>query len=181
MQGKKWKFVTEGAILRITSAGFLLVLAAALAGKWYREVEISNLLLTPRGTGVHAVLRAGVQGPPLPSYDAPPGWATRVRSPGTRFLYSPLRGVHPFLPDVDTYDAASRTPGNRLLSVRVPLWPLVLLFGIVPMRRLSAWCRGRRDALQGHCRACGYDLRHSPHRCPECGRPVAGAPALAAA
>ncbi len=54
----------------------------------------------------------------------------------------------------------------------LPLWPVLpIALVVTPLltRRLSrdlvAWRRGER----GCCASCGYDLRSTPERCPECG------------
>jgi hypothetical protein len=47
------------------------------------------------------------------------------------------------------------------------LAPLTLWLAVkLVMRGERKWSRWRR----GQCPACGYDLRHFPERCPECGR-----------
>ena len=62
-------------------------------------------------------------------------------------------------------------PGLPLIEHRtllLPCWVLVLLFAILPI----VWSRSelrRRRVKVGLCRVCGYDLRATPDRCPECG------------
>jgi hypothetical protein len=59
-----------------------------------------------------------------------------------------------------------------LLSV-VWMWPMyiVLLAPTFTLVSLSVW-RRRRWQKKGLCTNCGYDLRASPDRCPECGAPI---------
>jgi hypothetical protein len=56
-------------------------------------------------------------------------------------------------------------------DVTAPHWALALLCGVLPAARLVrlAGIRARRRHTPGLCRGCGYDLRASPGRCPECG------------
>jgi hypothetical protein len=58
---------------------------------------------------------------------------------------------------------------NRIESGFVPLWPLFIpaLVSLLP-RCFFETRRSRRRAL-GLCVECGYDLRATPDRCPECG------------
>ena len=59
------------------------------------------------------------------------------------------------------------------VALRVPYWAIVLVTAAVPAtvalaRRRAKAARRRR----GECAACGYDLRATPGRCPECGSPT---------
>lgn len=46
---------------------------------------------------------------------------------------------------------------------------LVLVAAVLPVAWLVIAYRSRRVARQGRCVHCGYDLRATPDRCPECG------------
>jgi hypothetical protein len=58
---------------------------------------------------------------------------------------------------------------GRSWNLVVPYWLLVALTGLPPWRWLTLWRRSRKRHERGRCHACGYDLRATPERCPECG------------
>ena len=65
--------------------------------------------------------------------------------------------------------------GQRRYAVYLPHWSVALVFGVPPARWLRAARKRRRRRLNaGRCRRCGYDLRATPDRCPECGDAARG-------
>ncbi|HEY8667492.1 MAG TPA: hypothetical protein VIL86_12555 [Tepidisphaeraceae bacterium] len=60
-----------------------------------------------------------------------------------------------------------------------PGWLPALLFAILPALWLRRWRIERKRNRVGFCKTCGYDLRATPNRCPECGTIAAAPPAAA--
>lgn len=99
----------------------------------------------------------------------------------------------PFTRNVDTFSAdlrrgttlgfefrhwrkQTRTLREDSRTVKLPYWFVVICLGVTPTVRGLRFWRSRRRRKRGKlglCPTCGYDLRASPQRCPECGGEVA--------
>jgi len=65
--------------------------------------------------------------------------------------------------------ATVRKPDETRRFVLVPYWAVVAVLLVLPARRARLLVRGWRRVPAGCCRRCGYDLRATPDKCPECG------------
>ncbi len=60
-------------------------------------------------------------------------------------------------------------PTARSTAVFIPHWAIAATFAFLPATAMFAALRRRHRAHRGLCQFCGYDLRASEDRCPECG------------
>ena len=75
--------------------------------------------------------------------------------------------------DIST-SASGQYPRSSLRWYAVPLWLIALATAFLPAlaaRAALLRIRVRLRRQRGACPACGYDLRATPDRCPECGTP----------
>lgn len=92
-----------------------------------------------------------------------PGRLPPVAGGSLAFRHGPVSGP-----------AASSTRSFRVLSYSAfgVRWVLVtVLSSLLPVAWIALFLHRRRAKKPGCCAKCGYDLRASPERCPECGTP----------
>ena len=101
--------------------------------------------------------------PPPPAYPKmahPPPESTERRLGGFWYEYgSIMRGPW-------------KTGALSYRAVVLPCWALTVLFLLLPTCALLHRLRARRTLRRtagGLCPTCGYDMRATPERCPECG------------
>lgn len=107
----------------------------------------------------------------------------RPRVAFSRRLYEPRLVSGFFSPDVDggasgigplRWQGFERSmpkalDDHRSIRIGVSHWLVALLLLAMPALWLHRFRGARRARSRGLCRACGYDLRATPDRCPECG------------
>jgi hypothetical protein len=101
-----------------------------------------------------------------------------VRRPAPVFIPSPRLKFRPvsvgFLgfrwEDAGGYSGISASKlVVRLRTLSVPYWALAALAAAPRLVLLARDSRRARRVRDGVCPSCGYDLRATPGRCPECG------------
>ena len=151
----------------------LCVMAAVM---WIRSRQVMEIIHA--GGGAHMLASGDGQVAFAFRSGSRPEHPTYVRSPdGCPFAeagrYVELRCLgghhHEALGAMLRYGSAYGGMGGDFDVVAViPYWALLLFSALLPIVRLLPVLRRRRRA-PGHCRACGYDLRATPDRWPECG------------
>jgi hypothetical protein len=125
------------------------------ASGWYLQIHSEN-------GRVHVQHMWQPQGPGV-TRDLDEGWQ-HFLTPSPRPLNVPLwRSKSQYLPAWDW---------QRVWTAKVRLWPLVVVSGLLPgwwTARFARRHRHLRRRRKGRCPTCGYDLRATPQRCPECG------------
>jgi hypothetical protein len=118
-----------------------------------------------RGRVVCMSLRSSPQNFPV---WAPPGlWFHRMDR------NVPLHKSGTFWRDIGFDYESYHNPYSSGSRVTFPLWLVTGLLLIAPIAKFAAFYRGGRRKPIGLCPRCGYDLRATPDRCPECGAAAA--------
>jgi hypothetical protein len=154
------------------AAAISAMLFVATVVLWIGGLHQSHWLTHDTAGNRH--LGAGQFADGLALYYVPPGpqqWIDR----GWSLWGTPYRRTDEYVRSTSSFAGfrLARTainPGDIYLVF--PWWFLLALFAAGPVARIIGFVRNRKHRPPGVCRYCGYDLRATPGRCPECGREV---------
>jgi len=144
--------------------------------QWEQANQIMNIKVRLRSS--KAQTRSGRIAPSAPAILKPPSKWPRYETIRHMRIERELLTEKP----VDgKMTALSQKSEEWLMGWRIwiPYWLLVIIFMLLPIYAGYRRMRYGKRTATNCCPSCGYDLRASPERCPECGRPTDPAHATA--
>jgi hypothetical protein len=178
---KRWLFNLTAAVS--------LALLVALLILWMRSYRVGDDIGINAASGSRYFLRTGGGELALEAMSGDPPdpnrprfqWTTDPRRTNGVYMIqrnSLVRRLG-FWIDRSSYRRSGVTITSR--SLMMPFLVPLLVAAVAPALWVRAERRRRKARhLAGHCSTCGYDLRATPDRCPECGAVPASAPGSAA-
>jgi hypothetical protein len=129
-------------------------------------IRFSSIQCPPRPKGAFSLLVGSPPPPTTPGKFAPTSWASEDYGPVTY-----VHGAGTMTRPPDLRGPASPHTGLAFSFVTVAYWPLAFPLLALPTARAIGYVSRRLDRRRspGICVRCGYDLRATPERCPECG------------
>jgi hypothetical protein len=153
-----------------------LLLCVATVASWIRSYWLVDLMICqPHRTGYSAYAARGELGFRLivQDYETPQTWryVQREAAKGS-WNVPPLSRSR--VADGFWWESGNmRQPGGvqsfAYDALVIPHWAIATLLSIPPCVSGYRMLRIRRRVSSGDCATCGYDLRATPDRCPECG------------
>jgi hypothetical protein len=158
-------------MMRSATAAAMLT-ASVMIASYFARVDFH---FTPSWPGSNSGAAMLVDGSLIVARPSP--WHGRIDMPSPIWSYSltwqswTLSAACFGAPDFRPPDFYS-VRGLGYFIASIPIWWIVLALAALAFiaRSLN---RITRPTCAGHCRVCGYDLRATPERCPECGTRVA--------
>jgi hypothetical protein len=122
---------------------------------WFRRAEGGGRL--PAKSSEPAVWETNVLGFGVARYERPPTLqGPRAPTPRAR-------------PAMRDSAPSGGRPGVRAYVMTIPHALVCAVLAVPTSVAVLRWGRRRRQQARGRCAECGYDLRATPDRCPECG------------
>jgi hypothetical protein len=181
----RYSFAMKRRLLNLL-AGLSLALVVAVALLWVRSYQVADAFWFVDNGPVteNAYSLTLIRGSILyehtiqPSRPAPPraersqfGWG-RIDRSFFRSFRLPVQDTPLQRLGFARWGARSRNTAVQYAAA--PVWPLAAILAALPLAHVARRCAGRRRSRPGGCcRECGYDLRATPGRCPECGTTAA--------